>query len=74
MTYRLRPLLRERTFHVADAIEHDGRSERVVIIEPMTPVWIEEIAPTWVAQAETLFDNSYEPTPDAFRLLMANKI
>lgn len=72
MTYRLRTLRRERTFHVAETIEYNGRAERVVIIEPMTRAWIEELAPTWIAQAETLFDDSGQPITDAFRLLIAN--
>jgi hypothetical protein len=71
MTYRLRTLRRERTFQIAEAVEHDGPSERVVIIEPMTRAWIEELAPTCVAQLDILFNDSHKPEPDAFRALMA---
>lgn len=71
MTYRLRTLRRERTFQVAEALEYDGSSERVVIIEPMTRAWFEDHAPALVAQLDRLFSASDKPDPEAFRVLMA---
>lgn len=70
MTYRLRTLRREPTFQIAEAFEHDRPSGRVVIIEPMTQAWIEELAPTCVAQLDRLFIEPNTPDPDAFRALM----
>jgi hypothetical protein len=72
MTYRLRTLRRERTFQIAEVVEHDGTSERVVIIEPMTRAWIEDVASAYIAQLDRLFDASDKPDPAAFGALMAS--
>jgi hypothetical protein len=72
MTYRLRTLRRERTFQIAETLEQDGPSERVVIIEPMTRAWIEDLAPAYTVQIDRLFSASDTPSPDAFRALMAS--
>lgn len=72
MTYRLRTLRRERTFHVAEALEDDGPSDRVVIIEPMTRGWIESLAPHIITHADRLFDASQKPNREAFIALMAS--
>lgn len=74
MTYRLRTIRRERSFHVAEAIEPDGGSERVIIIEPMTREWIEDLAPSYAPQIDRLFISSHRPDPDAFKALMASAV
>lgn len=70
MSYRLRTIRRERSFHIAEALEPGGRSDRVVIIEPMTRAWIEDLAPAYTCQLDTLFSSSQRPKPDAFKALM----
>lgn len=71
MTYRLRTLRRERTFQISEVIEHDGLTERVVILEPMTPTWIEDLAPKCIPHLNMLFDPLSEPIPEAFKALAA---
>ena len=72
MTYRLRTLRRECTFHIAEVLEDDGPSDRVVIVEPMTRAWIESLAPHVIAHVDRLFDASDKPNREAFNALMAS--
>jgi hypothetical protein len=72
MTYRLRTLRRERTFHIAEDLEDDGPSDRVVIIEPMTRGWFESLAPHISTHVDRLFDASGKPDREAFVALMAS--
>lgn len=74
MTYQLCTLRRERSFLVAEVLEIDERTERAVIVEPMTRRWVENFAPAFIPQLNRLFDPSRGPNPIAFKELMVSAI
>lgn len=73
--YRLRTLRREEKFIIAEQLEGGLKTERVVIIEPMTRAWLRELAQTFPPAIDYLtrdfFDGS-SPVPEAFQKLASS--
>jgi len=73
MRYRLRTLRREMTYLVAEQIgEVDGKlTDRVVVIERLTPDWFLHAAPHCAHLVERLFDAGGQPVRTEFERLAA---
>lgn len=72
MNFRLRTLKRERCFYIAEVIEIDGPADRAVVIEPMTPQWIEDLVPSLKGRIDSYFSPDGTPYNDAFKRLMSS--
>jgi hypothetical protein len=70
MTYRLRTIRREKEYLVAEQLNGQQPTDRVLIIENLTRTWMKRCLPDWPGGIDGFFDTEGRPVADAiFRLL-----
>lgn len=73
MEYRLRTLRREESFMIAECVEGDRPSGRVVVIEPFSPSWCVRVE-SLAGAIDRLFDGNGLPKRDAVYQLLASSL
>lgn len=71
MTYRLRTMRRESEFLVAEQLQDDQPTDRIVIIENLTRKWMKRCLPNWPGGPDCFFDAQGQPLENAFFTLMS---
>lgn len=69
----MRTLRREKSYLVAEQVTNGRPTERVIIIERMTPEWVSHFLPNHERNSLQFFDDSGEPIPAAFLALISSQ-